>query len=121
MEEPTMTDEEILLKCDTRVRPRVRMELKIVNQLIKSAKAYGYTLKEAQAEDEGDFDYDIKDMIFNLDEAKIMVYKEDKYIGWIHLVLGNDGYDLISDYSMNLEGFLATCNELADKLENGLA
>ena len=36
--------------------------------------------------------------------------------GWISLVLGNDGWDVISDYTLSLESVLAPVNELADQL-----
>ena len=37
-------------------------------------------------------------------------------IGWIDFVYGNDGWDVISDYTVNLEGVLKETSELADKL-----
>jgi len=42
-------------------------------------------------------------------------------IGWVYFVLGNDGYDVISDYLANevTESLLKGANELADKIENG--
>lgn len=36
--------------------------------------------------------------------------------GWIYLVFGNDGYDLISDYTTNLESLLAPVNTYADTI-----
>ena len=118
----TTTDAEVLEHHDVAVRPRARMELKIVNQLLRSAKAAGYKLKVYEYEEDGETGYDVKAAIFNLDEARVEVYNaEDRRIGTILLVMGNDGYDVISDYTTNLEGFLAECDALADELENGLA
>src|SRR5262245_51001797 len=38
-------------------------------------------------------------------------------IGWVYLVMGNDGYDVISDYTMNLEelGLMAGADKIADR------
>ena len=42
-------------------------------------------------------------------------------IGWVYFVLGNDGYDVISDYlaSSLIESLVKGANELATKIENG--
>lgn len=34
-----------------------------------------------------------------------------------YIVLGNDGYDVISDYSVDIEPLLAGANNLAERLE----
>jgi hypothetical protein len=118
-----MTDEAIIMKHHPGVRPRARMSVMIVNQLIASAAAAGYTLREMEFEAENSGEkYDIKTLLFDLDEAVVLVYdRNDKEVGWVKLIFYNDGYDLISDYSVGLEDFLKACNELADKLANGLA
>ena len=36
--------------------------------------------------------------------------------GWVYLVYGNDGYDTISDYTVNLEDVLKPVNEYANSL-----
>jgi hypothetical protein len=37
--------------------------------------------------------------------------------GWVRFVYGNDGCDVISDYTTNLEGVLAPVNEYAQKID----
>jgi predicted fused transcriptional regulator/phosphomethylpyrimidine kinase len=119
-----MTDEEIILKHDPRVRPRAKMELKIVNALLEAAEKAGYKLIEREENEEA-----TKDLLFNLDEAYIEIYdpnvitddsKHGKYLGTVLLVFGNDGWDLISDYHTRLEDFLKPVLEVSDKLQNGL-
>lgn len=39
--------------------------------------------------------------------------------GWVKFIYGNDGYDVISDYTTNLEEMLKPVSELADRIENG--
>lgn len=41
---------------------------------------------------------------------------QDKCFGWIRFVYGNDGYDVISDYTTNLEDLLMPVNAYADTL-----
>jgi hypothetical protein len=118
-----MTDEEIILKHDRGVRQRARMELKIVNQLINSAASLGYSIEVAEADEEEDKGKSIKDILFNLDEANVRVFRADgSKLGWIFLVFGNSGYDLISDYtySHDMEKFLGECCALSDRLADGL-
>lgn len=38
-------------------------------------------------------------------------------VGWIYLVFGNDGWDVISDYSMGIEPLLKRANVIADEEE----
>jgi hypothetical protein len=111
-----LTDEQILAKHSQSVRPRARMELKIVNRIIAEAKAKGYTLKVWDGyEEEGNTDYDVKTAIFDLDSARVEVFNGDKqWIGNILLVFGNDGYDLVSDYHTSLDEFIAPVEELAE-------
>lgn len=35
--------------------------------------------------------------------------------GWVYFVFGNDGYDVVSDYTTNLEPVMDRANALADK------
>jgi hypothetical protein len=111
-----LTDIEIIAKHQPNCRARARMELAIVNKLIESADAAGHRLNVAEYEDDGEHDYDVKTALFNLDDAHVIVIDSDgDELGWIRLVFGN-GSDLVSDYTVNLETFLAPANALADSL-----
>jgi hypothetical protein len=49
---------------------------------------------------------------FQTDDEYLHVYdKNKKGVGWIHLVYGNDGYDVISDYTVNLEEWIGNGSE----------
>lgn len=113
-----ITDEAILERHDVDCRPRCRMELKIVNKLLELASVAGYTIRIYEYE--GEETPDPKDALFGVDVANVKLYKNNKYVGWILLVFGNSGHDLISDYSVKLEEFLKPALELSDRLENGL-
>lgn len=42
--------------------------------------------------------------------------KPYRRIGWVRFVYGNDGYDVVSDYTTNLEQLLKPINDYADTL-----
>lgn len=117
-----MTDEEIILKHSAGpARRRASMELKIVNQLFESAKKAGYTLYEGEDPSIIGPSEALKDQLFDLDDAVVFVDDASgAEVGWVSLVFGNDGYDLISDYNTKLEDFLKDCDALSKRLEEGL-
>jgi hypothetical protein len=51
--------------------------------------------------------------LMSTDEDYLMVYEPGKKerLGWIHLVYGNDGYDVVSDYTTNLEALVDPITE----------
>lgn len=112
---------------------RVRaMEERIVRRFVKDALKAGKRL--AVSLERG---YDIEDMLlgsrdakkvmdaaFAGDEAHIFVQPKDGDTveegrvvseGWVFIVLGNDGWDVISDYTENLEDLLKGANALSEK------
>ncbi len=110
-----LTDHEIIRQHSPSVRGRAYIELQIVNELIAAAAKAGYALRVQEYEDDGETDYDVRSAIFNLDDAHVIVCDSvsGAGIGWVRLVMGNDGYDVVSDYSTNLEAFLASVNALS--------
>ena len=115
------TDAEILERYPEELLPRARRELQMVNRLLRDAKAAGYTITISDYEEEkGGTPEDLKDALFGLDEAHVILHKDGKRIGWVFLVFGNDGWDLISDYSANarVESLLKGCFALSDRLSS---
>jgi hypothetical protein len=114
------------------VKMRQEVEKKIVGQFIDDALAAGYRL--AVSLERG---YDISQMLLgSTDKNKIMeeafagdechiftqpkngpTVENNKVIsnGWVYCIMGNDGCDVISDYSTNLEKLLVTANKIADQ------
>jgi hypothetical protein len=118
-------DMEILNNHSDECRPRAIMELAIVDCLIDAAKIAGFTLKIRDFDHYEDsenayYDHkeDLKDLLFDLDEATVYVFSKesDKLIGWVYLVFGNSGYDLVSNYTVSIVEFLAPVLELSKKL-----
>lgn len=54
--------------------------------------------------------------MFSTDSDLIVINKDGKEKGWIQLVYGNDGYDVIHDYVTRLEDLLTSALALSDKL-----
>lgn len=110
------------------------MEYKIVNKLVTDILRKGFRI--GISFERG---YDIGDMLLGeRDKTKILetifagddchlfvqpatgpVVQDGRVIsiGWVYLVYGNDGWDVISDYTTNLERLLRGANKLSDKLE----
>ena len=110
-----------LAEYDNSVRGRIAVERSVCRRLIRTLKSAGYTLRvhsgdewetpKAASEDT------LMRAMFNLDEAWLIVSENGKRIGYVYLVFGNDGYDVISDHTMNLEAAIAP----VDAYANGLA
>ncbi len=62
----------------------------------------------------------IFEAMFSTDEDYLIVSKDGKKIGWIKMIYGNDGFDVISDYTMNLESVLGPVNVYISDLEKGV-
>jgi hypothetical protein len=52
---------------------------------------------------------------FSTDEDYLIAHKGDER-GWVRFIYGNDGHDVISDYTTNLEDVLKPVNDYADTL-----
>jgi hypothetical protein len=93
------------------VKMRQEVEQKIADAFITSALAAGLFVNI----DNGGDDFELptptndKELIlktmFAADEDRLYVYKkpdDKKAFGWVLFIYGNDGYDVISDYTVNL-------------------
>ncbi len=59
----------------------------------------------------------VMEALFATDEEFLYAYNGDgKHVGWVHLVYGNSGWDVISDNTDNLEDALIAATELADEI-----
>jgi hypothetical protein len=115
--ELTTLDREILSRHSAGCRGRAMIELAIVDAIIKAGAEAGYHFEIDGEEEEDVTDANaLKAALFNLDDAVLLVCRGEKRLGWIRLVFGNDGYDLVSDYTKNLESFMAPINAAADFL-----
>lgn len=59
--------------------------------------------------------------MFSVDEERLFFHKEGESIGIVHLVYGNEGWDVISDYTVGLEPLMVGPNEVGEKFLERLA
>lgn len=100
------------------VKMRQEVEHKIAEALIKSALATGYTITVDNGEDESkvplsDLSLVLADM-FLTDEDRLYMWEDDERIGWVYFIYGNDGWDVISDYTTNLEPIMTEANKISE-------
>lgn len=119
----------ILEPCDKAVRYRRGIEYAIVRKLIETLLAKGLELSidhggESEKIKIGDVTADTMEDMFACDEEYLFVQTkqgsldgspEGSHHGWVKLVYGNDGWDVICDYTTNLEDALKEVNEYADQ------
>lgn len=121
---PSPADLVLIERCDPPVRLRRLIELGVVHHLLTEiVSTKGLTITVEDGDDEPvkrctDIEA-IVDAIFAVDDCKLTVHKPGPRggaLGVIRLVLGNDGWDVISDYTTNLEDLLAPTNAYAEAL-----
>lgn len=94
-----------------RIQVRRALEIRIVNRLLKLLLKDGCSVTLSYGD--GD-DVVIKSRKFTDFHADIMacdqewlrVYKNDKHIGTVFLVYGNEGHDVICDYHNSLSSYI---------------
>lgn len=100
---------------------RIAVEWDIVIRTVDVLLAAGFAL-DTDA-DPGPATTDRATIMFRLievDDERLYCRRPEKdregWYGWVRFVYGNCGYDVISDYTTNLEAVLKPVNEYADTL-----
>ena len=111
----------IPVSCQTCVR--IAVEQRIVKRIVDALLAAGYSLQV----NDGDYPRPseptrnrteiLKELMEVDDEFLAAFHREGEREGWVRFVYGNDGYDVINDYTTNLENVLAPVNAYAETLE----
>ena len=108
------------------VETRQKIERQIARKTAKDLIAAGYSVAVFDGEEialEASTDVRaIMAAMFSTDEDYLfaMTPSEDgkmKRAGWVRFIYGNTGFDVINDYTTNLETALTETNALADRLE----
>lgn len=110
------------------VKMRQYVERKIAQVLLRDGIAAGYSV----AIENGDSTEEelapktcrkkILAQMFQTDDEYLHFYREgddpkDGSFGWVRFVYGNDGYDVISDYTVNLEHIMVGAKKMADRFD----
>jgi len=100
---------------------RVMVEHRIVRRLLSDLIRAGY--KVGLQNEEGTIAKKSRDVeklmgeIHSVDEELVVAYDDIGYVGSVYLVYGNSGYDVIADYSLNLETVIGGALRVADSYE----
>lgn len=105
-----------------------KLETRIIKQVIKDLLAVPYTITVWDGEEETLSYSSDPALIFKAmrttDGDHLFVYSKSdrvnavyKGMGWVCLVYGNDPWEIISDYTTNLEPHLHNSFDLAEKIE----
>ena len=84
-----------------------RIDREIATKLVDGLLAGGYTITCDLLEDEPEFERStdregILDYLWQVETAQLAVHKGKKR-GWLSLIFGENGWDLVADYSVDLE------------------
>ena len=94
----------------TATKVRQKIETEIVTSFVKAIFKNGFTMSLNNGYDpETHFDSAKKALrqMMQTDEEEIFIYKNGSQIGTAKFVYGNDGFDCLTDYSLNLESVLS--------------
>lgn len=101
---------------------RQAIERQIIDRIVTDALAAGYQLS---VDDGGEITVSrstdhaaIMAAVMTTDEDYLRVSKAGEPIsGWVRLVYGNDGWDVVCDHTTNLSELLTGASDEADRLE----
>jgi hypothetical protein len=101
---------------------RQEVERKIAEALINQALAAGYTISVVNDYDADPDEYpiifntceEVLAAMFQTDEDHLYMWKDSVAFGWVYFVYGSDGWDVISDYTTNLDHIMSEANAISN-------
>lgn len=95
------------------------VETKIIKALVREALHAGYHIGVHDGEEMALKPCAKVDTIigalFSVDEEHLIFYDEEgKKAGWVLLIHGNSGWDVIADHTVNLEKVMGKANKLSE-------
>lgn len=99
---------------------RIKIEQDIVTRVVEALLSAGYLLQVSDGESHRpeqpttDRAVILAELMDTDDEALIAVKPGIRR--WVHFVYGNDGYDVVNDYTTSLESVMEPINKYADTL-----
>jgi hypothetical protein len=104
---------------------RQEVERKIATAVVETLLAAGFGLSVDNG-DNGEREFEIKNSksakavlkaMFQTDDEKLYTTKDGRLDGYVYFVYGNCGWDVISDYTLNLEKYVGE-DSLAGKISD---
>lgn len=104
---------------DTKMSVKMRQEVerKIAAAFVREAIKAGYTMTVDYGDGESEHHSKITAVLaamFLGDDDRVYLYKNNQRVGWVWFVYGNDGWDVISDYTTNLENLMGPAQKISD-------
>jgi hypothetical protein len=102
------------------VNDRIAVEKHIARAIVKAGIAAGYKLAVENGGDDlecrpTNLASEVLKVMFATDQDEIRFFTQgEQNAGWVRLIYGNEGYDVISDYTINLEKVIKPANDIAD-------
>ena len=106
------------------MNPIISVEDQIIKGTILALLAEGYSLGVYDGEEttlvQSTNNVDVFNAMKTTDEDYLLAYREEelKNFAWVRFVYGNEGYDVINDYSLTLEKTLLDVNAAISEYEN---
>ena len=110
----------------TQIKNRIKLEKKIARKIVTTLIKNGYFLNIYNGDNCHGFNQlrknsnnvsEIMKVMQETDEDYIMVYHGVSNIGWVKLVYGNDGWDVVNDYTTNLEDIMTPILDWCDTFQ----
>lgn len=102
---------------------KIGIEKKIVRKCVQALLAAGFALnidnmgeEQELAEPCAEFQT-VFDAMMAADDDRLTVYKDGECIGWVWFVYGNMGWEVICDYTDNLDDVLKPVNAYAETFD----
>jgi len=99
---------------------RSAIEIKCVTHLLAVAKDYCWACTKVNNGDGWEFvmeDDEALDAAFVCDEAELIFETPDCRPQWVHLVFGNDGWDVIADHTQGEPSWDAAMEEVYNQIK----
>jgi len=105
------------------VQARLLVEKTIVSKVVSAALAADYDLTVNDGEEDtiqqSDNHKEILKALFTTDQDTLYLFNDKGLqVGWVDFIYGNDGWDVINDYTLNLEELLKPILSWIDKSES---
>lgn len=106
------------------VKQRQAIEKRIVASAIADLLEADFDITvndgEEDVVEDSDDPAEIAAAMMSTDEDYLFAMKDGKQVGWVRFIYGNDGPDVINDYTTNLEKYLSETLELAEQLDEDM-
>jgi hypothetical protein len=113
-----------MAKLSHGVARRQSVERRVIRAFVRQALRAGHWLRVHNGECfecvRTDRESVVMAALMTTDEDHIFVYAHEHAAGrsgWVFLVYGNDGWDVINDYTLSIESLMSDADALADRLE----